>query len=97
MKIVLESGPWMVNNVSLVRNIWEPGIWLEKVEPSTIPICVCVYNIPMDLCDGNGIGKIMSGEVLKGGGSVINKGDNGNLDEYGLVEVGMKNMHVLCK
>nr|GEZ13531.1 hypothetical protein CTI12_AA080440 [Tanacetum cinerariifolium] len=142
MKIVLESGPWMVNNVLLVRNIWEPGIWLEKVEPSTIPICVCVYNIPMDLCDGNGIGKIMSGvgkpmlmdkmtkerclkksgklnfarvlvkvnakeklphvleiaypllEVLKGGGSVINKGDNGNLDEYGLVEVGMKNMHV---
>nr|GFD19266.1 hypothetical protein [Tanacetum cinerariifolium] len=33
-------------------------------------------------------------EVLKGGGSVIDKGDNGNLDEYGFVEGGMKNMHV---
>ncbi|PWA80038.1 hypothetical protein CTI12_AA080440 [Artemisia annua] len=61
MKAVLESGPWMVNNISLVLNIWEPGIWLEKVEPSTIPIWVCVYGIPMELCNGNGIGKIMSG------------------------------------
>ncbi|GJT77733.1 RNA-directed DNA polymerase, eukaryota, reverse transcriptase zinc-binding domain protein [Tanacetum coccineum] len=61
MKAVLESGPWMVNNVPLVLNIWEPGIWLEKVEPSTIPIWVCVYNIPMELCNGNGIGKIISG------------------------------------
>ncbi|GJU63446.1 putative reverse transcriptase domain-containing protein [Tanacetum coccineum] len=61
MKRVLESGPWMVQNVPLVLNIWEPGIWLEKTEPSFIPIWVCVYNIPMELCNGNGIGKIMSG------------------------------------
>ncbi|GJR49277.1 hypothetical protein Tco_1399798 [Tanacetum coccineum] len=51
MKIVLESGPWMVNNIPLVLNIWEPGIWLEKVELSTIPIWVCVYGIPMELCN----------------------------------------------
>ncbi|GJS75796.1 putative reverse transcriptase domain-containing protein [Tanacetum coccineum] len=61
MKSVLESGPWMVQNIPLVLNIWEPGIWLEKAEPSTIPIWVCVHNIPMELCNGNGIGKIMSG------------------------------------
>lgn len=61
MKSVLESGPWMINNVPLVLNVWEPGIWLEKVEPSTIPIWVCVYGIPLELCNGNGIGKIMSG------------------------------------
>ncbi|GJV33900.1 RNA-directed DNA polymerase, eukaryota, reverse transcriptase zinc-binding domain protein [Tanacetum coccineum] len=61
MKKVLESGPWMVQNVPLVLNVWEPGIWLEKTEPSIIPIWVCVYNIPMELCNGNGIGKIMSG------------------------------------
>ncbi|GJV05068.1 reverse transcriptase domain-containing protein [Tanacetum coccineum] len=60
MKSVLESSPWMVNNVSLVLNIWEPGISLEKVEASTILIWFCVYNIPMELCNGNGIGKIMS-------------------------------------
>ncbi|PWA80419.1 hypothetical protein CTI12_AA196540 [Artemisia annua] len=38
MKTVLDFGPWMVQNVSLVLNIWEPGIWLEKTEPSSIPI-----------------------------------------------------------
>nr|GEX09731.1 RNA-directed DNA polymerase, eukaryota, reverse transcriptase zinc-binding domain protein [Tanacetum cinerariifolium] len=61
MKKVLESGPWMVQNVPLVLNVWEPRIWLDKTEPSLIPIWVCVYNIPMELCNGNGIGKIMSG------------------------------------
>ncbi|PWA77183.1 hypothetical protein CTI12_AA225710 [Artemisia annua] len=61
MKTVLDCGPWMVQNVPLVLNIWEPGIWLDKKEPSSIPIWVCVYNIPMELCNGNGIGKIMSG------------------------------------
>nr|GEU82219.1 hypothetical protein [Tanacetum cinerariifolium] len=59
MKRVLESGPWMIQNVPLVLNVWEPGIWLEKTE--SIPIWVCVYNIPMELCNGSGIGKIMSG------------------------------------
>nr|GFA10168.1 hypothetical protein [Tanacetum cinerariifolium] len=61
MKSLLESGPWMVQNVPLVLNVWELGIWLEKTKPSSIPIWVCVHNIPMELCNGNGIGKIMSG------------------------------------
>ncbi|PWA95095.1 hypothetical protein CTI12_AA052670 [Artemisia annua] len=61
MKTVLDCGPWMIQNVPLVLNNWEPGIWLDKTEPSSIPIWVCVYNIPMELCNGNGIGKIMSG------------------------------------
>ncbi|GJY52481.1 putative reverse transcriptase domain-containing protein [Tanacetum coccineum] len=61
MKTVLDSGPWMVQNVRIVLNIWEPGIWLEKNEPTSIPIWVSVFNIPMELCNGNGIGKIMSG------------------------------------
>ncbi|GKB44261.1 60S ribosomal protein L27-like protein, partial [Tanacetum coccineum] len=58
MKKVLESGPWMVQNVPLGLNMREPRIWLDKTEPSVIPIWVCV---PMELCNGNGIGKIMSG------------------------------------
>nr|GEX53046.1 hypothetical protein [Tanacetum cinerariifolium] len=61
MKKVLESGPWMIQNVPLVLNIWEPGIWLAKTKPTSISIWVCVYNIPLELCNGNGIGKIMSG------------------------------------
>ncbi|PWA27164.1 hypothetical protein CTI12_AA627900 [Artemisia annua] len=47
--------------IPLVLNTWEPGTWLEKVEPSTIPIWVCIYGVPMELCNGNGIGKIFSG------------------------------------
>nr|GEX43738.1 hypothetical protein [Tanacetum cinerariifolium] len=42
-------------------NLKEPGIWFEKIEPSFIPIWVCVHNIPMELCNDNGIGKIISG------------------------------------
>nr|GEZ38817.1 hypothetical protein CTI12_AA318980 [Tanacetum cinerariifolium] len=42
MKKVLESGPWMIQNVPLVLNIWEPGIWLAKTKPSSILIWVCV-------------------------------------------------------
>ncbi|GKD10360.1 60S ribosomal protein L27-like protein, partial [Tanacetum coccineum] len=61
MKKVLESGLWMVQNVPLGLNMKEPGIWLDKIEPSVIPIWVCVYNIPMELCNGNRIGKIISG------------------------------------
>ncbi|GJV61882.1 hypothetical protein Tco_1467982 [Tanacetum coccineum] len=38
MKSILESGPWMVNNIPLVFNVWEPSIWLEKVELISIPI-----------------------------------------------------------
>ncbi|GKD65851.1 hypothetical protein Tco_1307959, partial [Tanacetum coccineum] len=48
----------MVQNVPLVLNVCEPGIWLDKTEPSVIPIWVCVYNIPMELCNGNGIGNL---------------------------------------
>ncbi|PWA46712.1 hypothetical protein CTI12_AA503060 [Artemisia annua] len=61
---VLESVPWMENNVPLVLNVWEPGIRLEKVEPSTIPVWVCVYNIPMELCNGASIGKLDFARVL---------------------------------
>nr|GEV06483.1 putative reverse transcriptase domain-containing protein [Tanacetum cinerariifolium] len=34
---------------------------LAKTEPSSIPIWVCVYNIPLELCNGIRIRKIMSG------------------------------------
>nr|GFD11465.1 hypothetical protein CTI12_AA318980 [Tanacetum cinerariifolium] len=47
--------------IPLVLNVWEPGIWLEKVEHSFIPIWVCVYNTLMEVCNGNTIRKIMSG------------------------------------
>ena len=51
MKTVLDCGPWMIQNVPLILNVWEPCIWLEKIAPSSIPLWVCVYNIPMELCN----------------------------------------------
>nr|GEU34029.1 hypothetical protein [Tanacetum cinerariifolium] len=60
-KAVNADGTSMDYRVVNVLNAWEPNIWLEKVEPSTIPIWVCVYNIPMELYNGNRINKIMGG------------------------------------
>ncbi|GKA49953.1 RNA-directed DNA polymerase, eukaryota, reverse transcriptase zinc-binding domain protein [Tanacetum coccineum] len=37
------------------------GHLARKTNPLFIPIWVCVYNIPMELCNGSRIGKIMSG------------------------------------
>ncbi|PWA41468.1 hypothetical protein CTI12_AA553620 [Artemisia annua] len=65
MALKMEYSPNVVSkgdmNVPIVLNIWETGIWLDKTEPTSIPIWVCIYNIPSELCNGNVIGKIMSG------------------------------------
>ncbi|GKC34860.1 hypothetical protein Tco_1047244 [Tanacetum coccineum] len=37
------------------------GMKAVSEKPNTIPIWVCVYGIPLELCNGNGIGIIMSG------------------------------------
>ncbi|GKC28963.1 putative reverse transcriptase domain-containing protein [Tanacetum coccineum] len=95
MKSVLESGPWMVQNVPLVLNIWEPGIWLEKTKPSSIPIWVCVHNIPMELCNDNGIGKIMSGVGKRKWGPMDPKSNAIGSDEDGFVQVGKKNKPIV--
>ncbi|XP_071691656.1 uncharacterized protein [Rutidosis leptorrhynchoides] len=61
MKEVLESGPWLVNNVPFFVNQWEPGVWLEKIEPEKVPIWICIHNIPIELWSGRSIGKLVSG------------------------------------
>ncbi|KAJ0549012.1 putative transcription factor interactor and regulator CCHC(Zn) family [Helianthus annuus] len=57
---VLENGPWLVNNVPILLNRWEPGLCLERIEPSTIPIWVTVHNVPMELWTGRGMSKVFS-------------------------------------
>nr|GEV07618.1 hypothetical protein [Tanacetum cinerariifolium] len=47
------SESWHYNSMVIL-------IWLEKVKPSIIPIWVCNYSIPKELCNGNYIGKIFS-------------------------------------
>ncbi|KAK9053515.1 hypothetical protein SSX86_027507 [Deinandra increscens subsp. villosa] len=60
MNEVLENGPWMINNIPILLNRWEPGISLHKQEPSSIPIWVTVHNVPIELWSGKGISKLMS-------------------------------------
>lgn len=60
MKEVLESGPWLVNNVPFIINQWEPGVWLEKIEPHKVPLWVCIHNIPIELWNGRSLGKLVS-------------------------------------
>ncbi|KAM0036002.1 putative transcription factor interactor and regulator CCHC(Zn) family [Helianthus debilis subsp. tardiflorus] len=58
---VLENGPWMVNNIPVFLDKWVPGLCLEKIEPSIVPMWVTVHNIPLDLWTSTGINKLMSG------------------------------------
>uniref|UniRef100_A0A251TEE1 DUF4283 domain-containing protein n=1 Tax=Helianthus annuus TaxID=4232 RepID=A0A251TEE1_HELAN len=58
---VLENGPWMVNNVPLFVNKWEPGLCLEKIEPKTIHIWVIIHNVPLEFWTDIGLSKIFSG------------------------------------
>ncbi|XP_071714436.1 uncharacterized protein [Rutidosis leptorrhynchoides] len=60
MKEVLKNGPWLVNNVPFFVNQWEPGVWLEKIEPARVPIWICIHNIPIELWNGRGISKLVS-------------------------------------
>nr|GEY71149.1 integrase, catalytic region, zinc finger, CCHC-type, peptidase aspartic, catalytic [Tanacetum cinerariifolium] len=102
MKTILESGPWMINNIPLVLNLWEPEIWLEKVEPGTIPIWVCVHNIPMELCNACKIRPRSEEELAT---NVVNKAmkerkigneksNDVEEDNEGFVTVGRRNMPV---
>lgn len=42
MKFVLESGPWLIDNVPLILNKWKPGECIEKSEHKTVPLWVSI-------------------------------------------------------
>ncbi|MFS8013768.1 putative transcription factor interactor and regulator CCHC(Zn) family [Helianthus anomalus] len=58
---VLENGPWLINNIPILLNRWEPGICIESIEPNIIPLWVTVHKVPMELWTGRGMSKIFSG------------------------------------
>ncbi|KAJ0512242.1 hypothetical protein HanHA300_Chr10g0343991 [Helianthus annuus] len=58
---VLENGPWLVNNVPIILNKWEPGLCLQRVEPKSIPIWVTVHDVPMELWTKRGMSIVFSG------------------------------------
>ncbi|WOL01177.1 DUF4283 domain-containing protein [Canna indica] len=61
MMIALEGGPWFIQGLLIVLKRWAPGMTLERVSLSTIPIWVRVFHLPLEFWSAPIIGKIMSG------------------------------------
>ncbi|KAF5791666.1 hypothetical protein HanXRQr2_Chr09g0397381 [Helianthus annuus] len=57
---VLERNPWLVDNVPLVLQIWDPNVVLCKPNPKTVPIWVAIKDLPLSLWNGGNIGQIVS-------------------------------------
>ncbi|XP_071702741.1 uncharacterized protein [Rutidosis leptorrhynchoides] len=60
MMQVLRSGPWMIENVPMFLKKWEPGMYLDKVEPTVLPLWVALIDLPFDLWNGKCISSIVS-------------------------------------
>lgn len=60
MNNVLTKGPWMVDNYPMFVRKWEPGVVVEKIEPSVLPIWIKIHNLPAELWTISGIGKLFS-------------------------------------
>ncbi|KAF5816830.1 putative transcription factor interactor and regulator CCHC(Zn) family [Helianthus annuus] len=60
MSQVLERSPWLVDNVPLVLQLWDPSVVLCKPNPKTVPIWVTINNLPLSLWNGGNIGQVVS-------------------------------------
>ena len=55
LNVVIEKGPWMVQNKPLFVQKWNPGIGMQKIEPKKMPVLVKMINIPLEAWSMNGI------------------------------------------
>nr|GEU84184.1 hypothetical protein [Tanacetum cinerariifolium] len=44
---VLESGPWVIQMVPLILNVWSPGSDLHKAEIKKVPVWVKLHHVPI--------------------------------------------------
>lgn len=44
---VLEGGPWMIRNASIILNQWSPDIGMVKADITTIPVWIKLHEIPL--------------------------------------------------
>nr|GEX81790.1 hypothetical protein [Tanacetum cinerariifolium] len=61
MKLVLENSPWMVRGRLLIVQKWNPNVSFEKAEPSTIPLWIKLYDVPLEAWTSQGISTLASG------------------------------------
>ncbi|XP_071700498.1 uncharacterized protein [Rutidosis leptorrhynchoides] len=50
----------MIENVPVFLKRWEPGMYLDKVEPNTLPLWVALIDLPFYLWNGKCISSIVS-------------------------------------
>lgn len=60
MRMVLDSGPWMVNDVPLFLQRWRPGLALSKPNHNKVPVWVKVYDLPLEAWSGDNLCRIFS-------------------------------------
>ncbi|GJS66832.1 metallophosphoesterase 1-like protein isoform X1 [Tanacetum coccineum] len=58
--LVLELGPWIVNNKPLFLKKWDPTIGMKKVEQTKVPLWVSLVNVPMKAWSIEGISSLAS-------------------------------------
>ncbi|KAJ0867753.1 hypothetical protein HanRHA438_Chr12g0566811 [Helianthus annuus] len=57
---VLERNPWLIDNVPLVLQMWDPNVVLRKPNPKTVPVWVAIKDLPLSLWNGGNIGEVVS-------------------------------------
>ncbi|KAK9049404.1 hypothetical protein SSX86_031627 [Deinandra increscens subsp. villosa] len=60
MNAILESGPWVVNNVPLCIKRWEPGVNMDKSDPVSVPTWILIKGLPMELWNTRGVCQVAS-------------------------------------
>ncbi|XP_065847528.1 uncharacterized protein [Euphorbia lathyris] len=58
--LVLESGPWYIENKQLVLRMWQPNMQLSELDNSKIPVWVKLTGIPMEYMTKKGVSYIAS-------------------------------------
>ncbi|GKF02069.1 zinc knuckle CX2CX4HX4C containing protein, partial [Tanacetum coccineum] len=58
--IVLEKGPWMVKNKSLMVNRRSPNIGMQKIEPKKLPVWIKMFNVPLEAWSVEGLSALAS-------------------------------------
>nr|GEU78215.1 hypothetical protein [Tanacetum cinerariifolium] len=60
LEIVVNNGPWMVNNKPLIVKKWDINMCLDKTKPETIPLWIKICYVPLEAWTIKGISALAS-------------------------------------
>ncbi|GKB03041.1 RNA-directed DNA polymerase, eukaryota, reverse transcriptase zinc-binding domain protein [Tanacetum coccineum] len=55
METIIKQSPWIVNGKPLMVQKWSPDVYVEKAEPSKVPIWIKIFSIPLEAWSVKGI------------------------------------------